>query len=102
MFARTPLTPPLTKYVTDNKSTVSDDYLFDDDDALYSSIMQYIITHPFSLPFPLPLPLSQALSVWLCRFHNAVNANLGKPASSCDPDYLIQRYRDGPADGSCD
>ncbi|XP_055532897.1 FAD-linked sulfhydryl oxidase ALR [Wyeomyia smithii] len=41
-----------------------------------------------------------ALSQWLCRMHNTVNAKLGKPEFDCSK--VNERWRDGPADGSCD
>ena len=37
----------------------------------------------------------EALSVWLCRQHNAVNAKLGKPAFPCDVAALDARWRTG-------
>uniref|UniRef100_A0A1Q3FFL0 Sulfhydryl oxidase n=1 Tax=Culex tarsalis TaxID=7177 RepID=A0A1Q3FFL0_CULTA len=41
-----------------------------------------------------------SLSQWLCRMHNRVNQKLGKPAFDCSR--VNERWRDGPADGSCD
>jgi mitochondrial FAD-linked sulfhydryl oxidase len=41
-----------------------------------------------------------ALARWMCRTHNKVNAMLGKPHFDCDK--VDERWRDGPADGSCD
>jgi len=40
------------------------------------------------------------LSQWLCAIHNEVNAMLGKPAFDCAR--TLERWRDGPEDGSCD
>ncbi|KAI9599492.1 ERV/ALR sulfhydryl oxidase domain-containing protein [Syncephalis fuscata] len=37
---------------------------------------------------------------WLCQMHNEVNERLGKPAFDCRR--VDERWRDGPADGSCD
>ena len=37
----------------------------------------------------------EALSVWLCRQHNVVNAKLGKPAFPCDFKALDARWRTG-------
>lgn len=37
---------------------------------------------------------------WLCQMHNRVNERLEKPAFDCST--LDDRWRDGPADGSCD
>ncbi len=39
------------------------------------------------------------LARWFCRMHNEVNERLGKPFFDCDR--LDERWRDGPADGSC-
>lgn len=39
------------------------------------------------------------LSQWFCRLHNKVSKYLGKPAFDCD--LLDERWRHGPADGSC-
>lgn len=43
---------------------------------------------------------SSALSLWLCKLHNEVNQRLGKPVFDCSKVY--ERWKDGPADGSCD
>jgi mitochondrial FAD-linked sulfhydryl oxidase len=40
------------------------------------------------------------LSRWLCERHNEVNAKLGKEAFDCAK--TDERWKDGPADGSCD
>jgi FAD-linked sulfhydryl oxidase len=40
------------------------------------------------------------LSEWLCQTHNEVNRRLGKPIFDCKR--VDERWRDGPADGSCD
>lgn len=40
------------------------------------------------------------LSQWLCGVHNEVNGILGKPSFDCSK--VFERWRDGPADGSCD
>jgi len=37
----------------------------------------------------------EALSVWLCGQHNAVNARLGKPLFPCDFAALDARWRTG-------
>ena len=37
----------------------------------------------------------EALAVWLCGQHNAVNAKLGKPAFPCDFASLDARWRTG-------
>lgn len=39
------------------------------------------------------------LNVWLCGLHNEVNEMLGKPPFDCSR--VAERWRDGPADGSC-
>jgi len=41
-----------------------------------------------------------ALSRWLCDRHNEVNEKLGKPLFDCSK--TDERWKDGPADGSCD
>lgn len=41
-----------------------------------------------------------ALSRWLCERHNEVNERLGKPLFDCQK--TDERWKDGPADGSCD
>ncbi|KAF9006006.1 ERV/ALR sulfhydryl oxidase domain-containing protein, partial [Cyathus striatus] len=40
------------------------------------------------------------LSQWLCERHNAVNEKLGKSTFECGK--VDERWKDGPADGSCD
>lgn len=40
------------------------------------------------------------LSRWLCERHNDVNERLGKDSFDCAK--TDERWRDGPADGSCD
>ncbi|GLI67682.1 hypothetical protein VaNZ11_011944 [Volvox africanus] len=40
------------------------------------------------------------LNLWLCGIHNEVNEMLGKPLFNCNR--LLERWRDGPPDGSCD
>ncbi|KAI9030432.1 ERV/ALR sulfhydryl oxidase domain-containing protein [Hyaloraphidium curvatum] len=40
------------------------------------------------------------LSRWFCDIHNEVNVRLGKPVFDCSK--VDERWRDGPADGSCD
>ena len=42
------------------------------------------------------------LSRWLCERHNEVNSRLGKPQFNCASSNLDERWKDGPADGSCD
>ncbi len=39
---------------------------------------------------------------WLCERHNEVNVRLGKTAFDCSIRNLDKRWKDGPADGSCD
>ena len=39
------------------------------------------------------------LSQWLCSIHNQVNELLNKPVFDCRK--LMERWRDGPSDGSC-
>jgi hypothetical protein len=48
---------------------------------------------------PPDLGSAAALSAYLCAMHNAVNVRLGKPAFDCA--LVLQRWRDGPPDGSC-
>ena len=36
----------------------------------------------------------------MCELHNEVNDRLGKPQFDCDK--VDERWRTGPADGSCD
>ncbi|KZT07388.1 FAD-dependent thiol oxidase [Laetiporus sulphureus 93-53] len=43
-----------------------------------------------------------ALTRWLCERHNDVNERLGKPKFDCSIRNLDERWKDGPADGSCD
>ncbi|KAI8985737.1 ERV/ALR sulfhydryl oxidase domain-containing protein [Trametes punicea] len=43
-----------------------------------------------------------ALSRWLCEQHNEVNERLGKEKFDCSIVKLDERWKDGPADGSCD
>lgn len=40
------------------------------------------------------------LSRWLCERHNDVNVRLGKEKFDCSK--VDERWKDGPADGSCD
>lgn len=40
------------------------------------------------------------LAQWLCEIHNEVNDRLGKPIFDCAK--VEERWRTGPADGSCD
>lgn len=39
---------------------------------------------------------------WLCERHNEVNGRLGKQLWKCTVPELDERWKDGPADGSCD
>ncbi|KAG6332039.1 hypothetical protein ID866_7050 [Astraeus odoratus] len=41
-----------------------------------------------------------ALSRWLCERHNEVNERLGKESFDCAK--TVERWRDGPQDGSCE
>ncbi|GBE87563.1 ERV/ALR sulfhydryl oxidase domain-containing protein [Sparassis latifolia] len=43
-----------------------------------------------------------ALSRWLCERHNDVNVRLGKDKFDCSIEKTDERWKDGPADGSCD
>jgi mitochondrial FAD-linked sulfhydryl oxidase len=43
---------------------------------------------------------NMSLSLWFCRMHNKVNEVLGKPIFDCSK--VLERWKDGPADGSCD
>ncbi|MCO5546924.1 hypothetical protein L7F22_000363 [Adiantum nelumboides] len=43
-----------------------------------------------------------SLRLWLCGIHNEVNERLGKEVWRCDEEALNRRWKDGPADGSCD
>lgn len=49
---------------------------------------------------PPPVQSRTLLSRWFCDVHNEVNERLGKPKFDCDK--VDERWRDGPADGSCD
>jgi len=40
------------------------------------------------------------LNEWLCRVHNEVNTRLQKPLFDCSK--VLQRWKYGPPDGSCD
>ncbi|KZT59427.1 FAD-dependent thiol oxidase, partial [Calocera cornea HHB12733] len=42
----------------------------------------------------------EGVSRWLCDVHNEVNGRLGKPVFDCAR--VLERWRDGPTDGSCD
>lgn len=42
------------------------------------------------------------LSRWLCERHNDVNERLGKTKFDCSLKSTDERWKDGPADGSCD
>ena len=42
----------------------------------------------------------EGLSRWLCERHNEVNEMLGKERFDCGK--VGERWREGPADGSCD
>ncbi|ESK97885.1 augmenter of liver regeneration [Moniliophthora roreri MCA 2997] len=44
----------------------------------------------------------EGLSRWLCERHNEVNRKLGKEVFDCSLGKLDERWKDGPADGSCD
>ncbi|CAF4291515.1 unnamed protein product, partial [Rotaria magnacalcarata] len=41
-----------------------------------------------------------ALSTWMCEQHNIVNKKLGKTEFNCKQ--VLERWKNGPADGSCD
>ncbi|KAF5831263.1 ERV/ALR sulfhydryl oxidase domain-containing protein [Dunaliella salina] len=51
-------------------------------------------------PNPPDTSSNSSLSLWLCDMHNKVNERLGKPLFDCSK--ALQRWRDGPPDGSCD
>jgi len=40
------------------------------------------------------------LSQWMCRLHNGVSERIGKPQFDCSK--VLERWRDGWKDGSCD
>ncbi|KAJ7464543.1 ERV/ALR sulfhydryl oxidase domain-containing protein [Mycena latifolia] len=42
------------------------------------------------------------LSRWFCERHNEVNEKLGKETFDCAIQKTDERWKDGPADGSCD
>lgn len=42
----------------------------------------------------------EQLSKWLCGVHNEVNERLGKDQFDCSR--VLERWKDGPKDGSCD
>eukprot|EP00095_Tigriopus_kingsejongensis_P004438 maker-scaffold227_size249015-snap-gene-1.26 protein:Tk04438 transcript:maker-scaffold227_size249015-snap-gene-1.26-mRNA-1 annotation:"fad-linked sulfhydryl oxidase alr" len=43
---------------------------------------------------------SDEFSTWLCHAHNRVNVKVGKPKFDCSK--VMERWRDGWRDGSCD
>ncbi|GIL66131.1 hypothetical protein Vafri_19729 [Volvox africanus] len=49
---------------------------------------------------PPQVATARDLNLWLCGIHNEVNEMLGKPLFNCNR--LLERWRDGPPDGSCD
>ncbi|GIM07466.1 hypothetical protein Vretimale_11592 [Volvox reticuliferus] len=49
---------------------------------------------------PPQVATARDLNLWLCGIHNEVNEILGKPLFDCKR--LLERWRDGPPDGSCD
>lgn len=52
---------------------------------------------------PVQLDSNEDFSVWMCEYHNNVNAWLGKRIVTCNPTYLIHRYKDGyPAGAGVD
>lgn len=44
----------------------------------------------------------EGIMKWLCERHNEVNERLGKRLWKCTVSELDARWKDGPADGSCD
>lgn len=55
----------------------------------------------FPVPYSQQVGSGTELSMWLCKIHNEVNEMLGKPSFDCSR--VLERWRDGPADGvSCD
>ncbi|KCV71219.1 hypothetical protein H696_02170 [Fonticula alba] len=58
-----------------------------------SHLTEYAAAHP-------PDTSSRtSISQWFCEMHNDVNVRLGKPVFDCAR--VLERWRDGPADGSC-
>lgn len=57
---------------------------------------QNMVTHPPDVSS------RTTLSRWLCERHNDVNKVLGKKSFNCAINSLDERWKDGPADGSCD
>ncbi|XP_066934681.1 FAD-linked sulfhydryl oxidase ALR-like [Clytia hemisphaerica] len=43
---------------------------------------------------------NETLSKWFCNYHNKVNERLGKPTFDCSK--VLERWKDGWTDGSCD
>jgi len=50
--------------------------------------------------FPPKVGGANELSKWFCDIHNRVNVRLGKPIFDCSR--VMERWRDGWADGSCE
>ncbi|EGD77998.1 hypothetical protein PTSG_09636 [Salpingoeca rosetta] len=48
---------------------------------------------------PPRLATRKDFSLWMCEMHNEVNDRLGKPQFDCSK--VDERWRTGPADGSC-
>jgi FAD-linked sulfhydryl oxidase len=44
---------------------------------------------------PPHLQNNRNFSVWMCEYHNNINAWLGKRIVQCNADYLLHRYKDG-------
>ncbi|KXN72828.1 hypothetical protein CONCODRAFT_68749 [Conidiobolus coronatus NRRL 28638] len=49
---------------------------------------------------PPKVETNKDLNLWLCQFHNKVNEMLGKESFDCSR--VLERWKDGPKDGSCD
>lgn len=49
---------------------------------------------------PPDLKGQSSFSLWMCHMHNRVNQRLGKSIFDCSK--VDERWKDGPADGSCD
>ena len=68
--------------------------------ALYNSICA-ILKFFFRLKGEDPDTSSRkGLSYWFCDYHNEVNRRLGKKEFDCSK--VLERWKDGWADGSCD
>eukprot|EP00127_Corallochytrium_limacisporum_P002244 Clim_evm32s109 gene=Clim_evmTU32s109 len=57
-------------------------------------LKEYLKAHPVTADS------NVTLSRWFCDMHNDVNERLGKETFDCKK--VMERWKDGPADGSCD